>query len=46
MADLLGGNGLVLGRTKLIYTHVYRTEEFYGQKGGQLLGSVSLAEKF
>lgn len=46
VADLMGGIGLVLGRTKLTYTHVYRTEEFYGQKGGQLFGSVSLAVTF
>lgn len=46
VADLMGGIGLVLGRTKLTYTHVYRTEEFYGQNGGQLFGSVSLAVTF
>lgn len=46
VGDLMGGIGLVLGRTKLTYTHVYRTEEFYGQKGGQLFGSVSLAVTF
>ena len=46
VADLMGGVGLVLGRTKLTYTHVYRTEEFYGQKGGQLFGSVSLSVTF
>ncbi|HWR04027.1 MAG TPA: lipid A deacylase LpxR family protein [Humidesulfovibrio sp.] len=46
VADLMGGVGLVLGRAKLTYTHVYRTEEFYGQKGGQLFGSVSLSVTF
>lgn len=33
VADLTGGTGLVLGRAKLTYTHVYRTEEYEGQKG-------------
>ena len=46
VADLMGGVGLVMGRTKLTYTHVYRTEEYYGQKGGQLFGSVSLSVTF
>lgn len=46
VADLMGGIGLVMGRTKLTYTHVYRTEEYYGQKGGQLFGSVSLSMTF
>jgi len=46
VADLMGGIGLVLGGAKLTYTHVYRTEEFYGQKGGQLFGSVSLSVTF
>lgn len=46
VADLMGGVGLVLGRAKLTYTHVYRTEEFDGQKGAQLFGSVSLSVTF
>ena len=46
VGDLMGGVGLVLGRTKITYTHVYRTEEYYGQKGPQVFGSVSLAVTF
>ena len=46
VADLSAGVGLVLGATKLTYTHVYRTEEFYGQKGPQMFGSVSLSVTF
>ena len=46
VGDLMAGIGLVMGRAKLTYTHVYRTEEFYGQKGPQLFGSVSLAVTF
>ena len=46
VADLMAGIGLVLGRAKLTYTHVYRTEEFDGQRGPQMFGSVSLAVTF
>lgn len=46
VGDLLAGVGVVLGRAKLTYTHVYRTEEFEGQKGPQLFGSVSLSVTF
>lgn len=46
VADLSAGIGLVLGATKLTYTHVYRTEEYDGQKGPQMFGSVSLAVTF
>ena len=46
VADLMAGVGLVLGRAKLTYTHVYRTEEYDGQKGPQMFGSVSLAVTF
>jgi hypothetical protein len=46
VADLMSGIGLVLGRTKLTYTHVYRTEEYDGQKGPQMFGSVSLSVTF
>lgn len=46
VADLMAGVGLVLGRAKLTYTHVYRTQEFEKQSGPQMLGSVSLAVTF
>ncbi|MBU1228333.1 MAG: lipid A deacylase LpxR family protein [Proteobacteria bacterium] len=46
VADLMAGVGLVLGRAKLTYTHVYRTEEYDGQKGPQMFGSVSLTLTF
>ncbi|HWR04427.1 MAG TPA: lipid A deacylase LpxR family protein, partial [Humidesulfovibrio sp.] len=46
VADLSAGIGLVLGATKLTYTHVYRTEEYDGQKGPQMFGSVSLSVTF
>lgn len=46
VADLMAGVGLVMGRAKLTYTHVYRTEEYYGQNGPQLFGSVSLSVTF
>ncbi len=46
VADFMAGIGLVLGRAKLTYTHVYRTEEYDGQKGPQKFGSVNLAVTF
>ncbi|MDQ7836422.1 MAG: lipid A deacylase LpxR family protein [Humidesulfovibrio sp.] len=46
VADLMAGVGLVLGKAKLTYTHVYRTEEYDGQRGPQMFGSVSLSVTF
>ncbi|MDP2849157.1 MAG: lipid A deacylase LpxR family protein [Humidesulfovibrio sp.] len=46
VADLSAGVGLVMGATKLTYTHVYRTEEYDGQKSPQMFGSVSLSVTF
>lgn len=46
VADLMAGIGLVLGRVKLTYTHVLRTEEYDGQNGPQMFGSLSLAVTF
>jgi hypothetical protein len=46
VADVSAGVSLIYRRIKLSYTHVYRTEEFEGQKGGQSFGSVSLAVTF
>jgi lipid A 3-O-deacylase len=44
--DLYGGIGIVLGRTAISYTHVYRSEEFKGQDGGQWFGSVRVGWSF
>ncbi len=46
VADGMAGVGLVLGRVKLTYTHVYRTEEFDGQDGPQMFGSINLSVTF
>jgi hypothetical protein len=46
VADLYGGIGIVMGATKLTYTHAYRTEEYYGQKVPQMFGSISLSLTF
>ena len=46
VSDLMAGIGLVLGRAKLTYTHVYRTEEFEGQDRPQMFGSISIAVTF
>ena len=46
VGDLSAGIGLVMGNTKLTYTHVYRTEEFDGQNGPQMFGSISLSVTF
>ncbi len=46
VADIMAGVGLVMGRFKLTYTQVYRTEEFEKQNGPQKFGSVSLAMTF
>ncbi len=46
VADLCAGVGIMLGPAKLTYTHVYRTEEYDGQKGPQMFGSVSLSLTF
>jgi len=46
VADLFGGVGVEMGRFKLTYTQVFRTDEFYGQKKPQMFGSLSLAVTF
>ncbi len=46
VADLSAGIGIVMGATKLTYTHVYRTEEYDGQNSPQMFGSVSLSVTF
>lgn len=42
VADLSAGVAMNIKNTKLAYALVYRTEEFEGQDGGQLFGTVSL----
>ena len=42
VADLSGGVAVNYKNTKLAYALVYRTEEFKGQDGGQVFGTVSL----
>lgn len=42
VADLSAGAALNYKNTKLAYALVYRTEEFKGQDGGQVFGTVSL----
>ncbi len=46
VADISAGVSVIYKRFKLSYTHVYRTEEFQGQDGGQFFGSISLAYTF
>ncbi len=41
VADLSVGAAVNYGNTKFAYALIYRTEEFYGQKGGQVFGTVS-----
>lgn len=42
VADLSVGAAVNYKNTKLAYAFVYRTKEFYGQKEGQLFGTVSM----
>jgi hypothetical protein len=46
VVDISAGVGLVYKHFKLTYTHVFRTEEFEDQDGGQSFGSISLALTF
>ena len=46
VADLSAGVGILLGRFKITYTHVLRTEEFFRQKSPQLFGSLGLSVTF
>lgn len=43
VADFLAGVGLLVGRFKISYTHVYRTKEFETQKDEQVFGSITLS---
>jgi lipid A 3-O-deacylase len=46
VADLSAGFGVNYKNTKLAYALVYRTEEFKGQKGPQVFGTVSVNVAF
>lgn len=46
VADISAGVSVIFKRLKMTYTQVYRTEEFQGQDGGQLFGSINLAYTF
>lgn len=46
VADLSAGVGMNYKNTKLAYALVYRTEEFKGQKQGELFGTVSVNVAF
>lgn len=43
VADFCVGVSFMLYRFKLSYAHVFRTEEFYGQKGNPSFGSITLS---
>ncbi len=44
--DANAGIALTLGNTRVTYSAVYRTKEFYGQDGADLFGAVSLSYRF
>lgn len=46
VADVFAGISGVYKFVQVTYAHVYRTEEFEGQDGGQFFGSISLAVTF
>ena len=47
VADLQAGLAVIVHGVRLTYTQVWRTEEFYGQRGGfQQFGSLSLSFRF
>jgi lipid A 3-O-deacylase len=46
VADLYAGLGIILGRLVLSYAHVYRSEEFKGQDGGHIFGSLRIGWSF
>lgn len=47
VADLQAGLALIWRGMRITYTQVWRTEEFYGQRGGfQQFGSLSLSFRF
>lgn len=46
VADVYGGLSVTWGRWTATYTHVWRSEEFNGQKDPQVFGSMSLSCAF
>lgn len=46
VADVYGGLSVTWGRWTATYTHVWRSEEFNGQKDPQIFGSMSLGCSF
>jgi hypothetical protein len=44
--DANGGIALTYGKTRLSYSLIYRTKEFYKQNGGDLFGSIGLGYRF
>lgn len=46
VGDANAGIALTYGRTRLSYTLVYRSEEFKGQEGSDIFGSISLGYRF
>ncbi|UFN50699.1 lipid A deacylase LpxR family protein [Roseomonas sp. OT10] len=46
VGDLQAGVAVLWQGMRLAYTQVLRTEEFYGQKGAQSFGSISLSVRF
>jgi hypothetical protein len=36
----------VIRRTRISYTQIWRSEEFVGQRKGDLFGSISISTKF
>ncbi|MFH1804284.1 MAG: lipid A deacylase LpxR family protein [Pseudomonadota bacterium] len=46
VGDLQIGAALIIGQTRLSYTHVYRTREFEGQGSGDQFGAISLSMRF
>jgi len=46
VADVYGGLSVRYRALSTIYTHVFRTEEFNGQKDGQVFGSLNVAYSF
>ncbi|WP_426957476.1 lipid A deacylase LpxR family protein [Muricoccus radiodurans] len=46
VGDMQLGAAVVWGDWRVAYTQVYRTEEFYGQRGRQSFGSFSVSYRF
>lgn len=46
VGDLQMGVAMAIGGTRVSYTHVFNTKEFYGQRGGDTFGSFSVSFLF